>query len=174
MESWFDVSTRLGLAVVTALVSTLVSFLFWGLLDAWRVRRIRRRIEKQVKEGRSRVDGPSVALVLSVGRDIAPDVRRHLDDDAFTRDLPLVQVHQAGGLELREEHWVHYLERIKKQWREIVQNGFRRVLLFANLPVAMAVCTGALLLSGPEVIVHHFQENTYRRTVLLTTALVKL
>ncbi len=174
MESWFDVSTRLGLAVVTGVVSTVVGFVVWGLLVAWQVRRIRRRIERQVKEGRASIDGPSVALVLSVGRDVAPDVRRHLDDDAFTRGLALLQVHQPGGLELREEHWVHYLERVKKQWREIVQNGFRRVLLFVNMPVAMAVYAGAVLLPGPEVIVFHFQENVYHRTGSLTTALVKL
>jgi hypothetical protein len=174
MESWFDVSTRMGLTVVTALVSTLASFLFWGLLDGWRVRRIRRRIERQVKEGRSSVDGPSVALVLSVGRDVAPDVRRHLDDNAFTRGMLLLQVHQAGGLELREENWIHYLERVKKEWRRIVQDGFRRVLLFVNMPVAMAVYAGAVLMPGPEVVVFHFQENVYHRTGSLTTALVKL
>jgi hypothetical protein len=172
--NWFDVSTRVGLAVVTGLVSTLVSFVLWGALTAWQVRRVRKRIEKQVQQTRASYGGPTVALVLSVARDIEADVRRHLDDNPFTHGLPIVSVHQPGGLELREENWLHYLERVKKEWRRIVQNGCTQVYLFVNMPVAMAVYVGAVLLPGPEVLIAHFQDNVYHRVGSLTTALVKL
>lgn len=162
----FDVSTRLGLAVVTGLLSTLVSFFFWGLLSTWEVRRLKARI---LKVARGTQEGGGVAFVLSVARDIELDVRRHLDADAKTKGVPIVKVHQDGGLELREEVWLHYLERVKKEWREIAQGGTPRVYLFLNVPVTMGVYVGATLLPGPEVVLHHFQENAYHAAGSLTT-----
>jgi alkanesulfonate monooxygenase SsuD/methylene tetrahydromethanopterin reductase-like flavin-dependent oxidoreductase (luciferase family) len=164
----FDVSTRLGLAVVTAVVSTVVSFFFWGLLSAWQVRRIKARIRKYASSAGRSADG-GMALVLSVARDVEEDVRRHLDADEATRGIPLLKVHQEGGLELREEVWLHYLERVKKEWRRIAQSGVPRVYLFINAPVAMGVYVGAILLPGPEVVLHHYQENAYHRAGSLTT-----
>ena len=107
--------------------------------------------------------------MLSVARDIEMDARRHLDADAATKGMPIIKVHQDGGLELREELWLHYLERVKKEWRQIAQSGISRVHLFINAPVAMAVYVGATLLPGPEVVLHHFQENAYHRAGSLTT-----
>jgi len=113
-----------------------------------------------------------VALVLSVSREIQFDVRRHLDSHPRMKDMPIIEVHQPGGLELREEVWLHYLERVKAQWRRISESGVRRVYLFVNVPVAMAVYVGAVLPPGPEVIVSHFQENAFHLSGSLTTALV--
>ncbi|MBV9123671.1 MAG: hypothetical protein JO112_09970 [Planctomycetes bacterium] len=174
VNQWFDVSTRIGLAVVTGLVSTLAGFIFWLALTAWQVRRVKKRILRQALANRAVHASGAVALVLSIARDIEQDVRRHLDADLKTRALPLVKVHQAGGLELREEVWVHFLERVKKQWRELAQSGVGRVYLFLNTPVAMGVYIGATLLPGPEVIIAHFQENVYHQVGSLTTAVVKL
>jgi hypothetical protein len=169
--NWFDVSTRLGLAVVTGLLSTLASFIFWGVLTRWQLQRIRKRIARQTRIAQP---GGGLALVLSVARDIAPDVRRHLDANPETRSLPLLQVHQPGGLDLREEVWLRYLEQVKKKWREIVKGGCGQVHLFINMPVSMAVYIGAILMPGPEVIISHFQDNMYHRVGSLTTTLVKL
>jgi SMODS-associated and fused to various effectors sensor domain len=167
-----EISTRLGLAVATGVLSTTASFVLWGVLTAWRVGRIRHRILVQARAcARPEEPGGAVALVLSVSQGIVYDVRRHLDLDPRTKAMPIVEVHEPGGLELREEVWLHYLERVKTQWQRIAASGVRRVYLFVNMPVAMAVYVGAVLRPGPEVIVAHLQENAYHRAGSLAAAL---
>lgn len=148
----------------------LVSFSIWQLMERLRLEWVRRRLRRAT----AGCPEKPVALVLSVVRDIRPDVERFLAADPLARGCPVFQVHRPEGLNDREEVWMAYLEQVRKQAAEIRLSGTRQVLLFCNLPVAMAALTGAVLLPGPEVVIHHYQNNAYLPVGRLNVATAKL
>jgi hypothetical protein len=132
-------------------------------------RRLRNQAAKYAKEqGRK-----EVALVVSTRHDIQQAVLAHLDKDG-RKDIPLLCVHQQEGFGDREEQWIAYLERVKKEIRKIREEGFSRVYVFANVPVAMALLVGATLTNGPEAVIHQFTNGPYQPVARLTIETIRL
>ena len=88
--------------------------------------------------------------------------------------MPLYQVHQPGCFSDDEGEWWAFVERLKKEVRQVREQGVTRVHLFIQAPVALAVFVGALLDNGPEVVVHHWFNGTYKPIGRLTHEVVKM
>lgn len=157
---------RLGWMVLGGLVS----FSIWQLMEKLRLGLVRRRIRRGAGSDPLR----PVVLILSVARDIRPDVERFLAADPAANGSLIFQVHRAAGLDGREEVWMDYFERVRKEVTRVRHGGARQVHLFCNLPVAMAVLVGSALLPGPEVVLYHYQDNAYHPVGRLNVATAKL
>jgi hypothetical protein len=172
--AWWDLTARLGREVSFGTVYALAGCLAAILFERWRLRRIRRQIQQQVEQYWKYHPQKEAALLLSVGREIEPDVRRYLDEHEATRGMPLSAVFQKEGLDLREESWAAFFERFRSLHRELNAAGVQRIHLFANLPVALALQVGAGLLPGAQVVVYHHQGNGYHPVARLAVETVRL
>jgi len=173
-NEWFSFSSRLGVGVIVTMITTPISFLVWIGSDRIRARLARRRMARTIRDYTHTHPDGTVALILSAARDIEPDVRRHLESLESTRTMPVFRVHHEGGFTSEEGAWQGFIERARTELRLIAAGGPKRIWLFCNLPIGLGVALGTFLLPGPEVLVHHFQDNTYRPLTLLNTQSVKL
>ena len=143
-----------------------------ALASYWQWRRIRKlRSRLQALEGDR--GGREMALVLSIGDNVAAAARAYLDSNGCEK-VALVEVHQPGAFDDNEKMWLSYMDKVKAEVRRIREQGASRVYLFLRVPVTMAVFVGAMLDNGPEVVVHHYFNGTYRPVGRLTHETVKL
>jgi hypothetical protein len=129
------------------------------LWQRWRLQHLRRRLQ-ELQRQRGQIE---VVLILSCREDIRPSVEVFLRQRQGTSSqLPKIfQVHRPQPFDDRPEEWEDYVKQMRQEIHRLRQWGPTRILLFSNLPVAMAMAAGALLDNGPEVIVHHYFNGIY-------------
>ncbi len=143
------------------------------LLNEWR-NRYRLHVMRKRLDELSRERGCAEAvLIVSTREDIRPSVERYLREQQKP-DLPTFQVHRPELFSDDETEWHGFLESVRREAQNLRQHGPTRILLFTNVPVAMGICLGALLDNGPEVVVHHYFNGTYRPVSRLASEVAKL
>ncbi len=157
------------------LVTSVLSFFVYALMTDFWHRHLRRRLQKQFEEyGKQHHNERECALLLSVIHDIREVALAYLEK-IDRRGMLVFQVHQPEGFDDRQEVWFAFLERVKQEVQRIRANGAGRIYLFVNVPLALAVMTGATLCNGPEVVVHQYDSHGgYYPVGRLTVATVRL
>lgn len=158
------------------LVNIVASFI-WAILVGgaawlWQQRKIR-RLRERLRAFEAERGSSEVALVLSAREDILEAVSAHLKREGRA-DVPVFHAHKPGSFSETEADWMSYVREIKALSRQIREHGASRVYFFTNVPVVMGVFAGAILDNGPEVVVHHYFNGTYRRVGSLTHETVNL
>lgn len=170
---WNNVLTGLPVTAALAIVTGIVSCLFYALtrhyLNRWSRYRLLKRLAKYAEAHGAR----EVALVLSARHDIRNAAKEHLNKENRGA-IELRHVHEESGFGNDESDWFDYLEEIKKEIRTIRELGVTRIYLFTNLPIAMATLAGATLTNGPEVIIHHHDSGTYYHVGRISTETIRL
>jgi hypothetical protein len=160
---------RMALTVLTAFVSFVVTLLLQYRYQRWLSWRLRQQAEKHEKQHGQK----EAALVVSVLHDIQEAVRAYLAKDG-KQDMPLLKVHQAAGFGAKEEEWLAYVEKVKAVIRQVRAEGFVRVYVFTNVPLAEALLIGATLTNGPEAVIHQFSSGVYLPVGRLNVETIRL
>ena len=146
--------------VAQNIVSAVVGFFVAKLLE----RRRHRRLVAQVRRMEPGRAAREALLILSCREDFEVPVQK----EAAILKLPVdgtnvIKIYHDGAFPAEESAWMEYVGKIRAGARRLRSEGYSRVHLFTNVPVAMAVFAGALLDNGPEVVVYHFFNGIYRR-----------
>jgi hypothetical protein len=113
-------------------------------------------------------------LIVSNRENIEGSVRQYLQQQNLDQ-LPVHSVHRQEPLPESEKEWMKFLDEVKRGVRRLrEQCSPSQILLFTNVPVAMAVFLGAILDNGPEVVVHHYFNGVYHPIGYLAHETVKL
>ena len=161
MPAFLDLNTWPG-----RILCLFVSWLLWYSFDwLWsryssgaKVRKLRDYIAKHPQS--------FTALAVSCVRDIEPHVRKFLDESKETQGIPLHHVYEQSGLD-QDHEWHAFYDRIKKEIKQLTDGGAKRILLFVNAPTPISIKVGSILIPGPETLVYHFVDATYRPIFLL-------
>jgi hypothetical protein len=172
-DSFWEALWRMAVAVITGIVGAIVAFGVTKFLEyryqRWLSEQLRKQAEKYLK-----VHGQKeAALVVSVLHEIQEPVRGYLAK-AGRQDIPLLAVHQVEGFSGKEEQWLAYLEKVKAMIRRARAEGFVRLYVFMNVPVAEAMLIGATLTNGPEAVIHHFANGVYQPVGRLNVETIRL
>jgi hypothetical protein len=170
-DSWNDLLWRIGVTIVTSVVSVIVTLTANYYWQRWLSFRLRRGAHRYEQEHGSR----EVALVLSTRENIRESALGYLKKNN-RGDMLAFSVHQPEGFGDKEGQWLAYLEKVKAEVRKIRELGASRIYVFSNLPVAMAIFAGATLTNGRGAVIHHFSTTmgTYHEVGLLTVESIKL
>jgi hypothetical protein len=172
-DPFVEAMWRVAVAVITGIVGAIVAFAVTKLLEyryqRWLSGKLRQQAEKYLKQHGQK----EAAVVVSVLHDIQEPVRGYLAKDG-RQDIPLLTVHQAEGFGGKEEQWLAYLEKVKAVIRRVRAEGFVRVHVFTNVPVAEALLIGATLTNGPEAVIHHFTSGIYQPVGRLNIETIRL
>lgn len=134
-------------------------FLLAFLLQEIRIRRMSRKLRRLARERKE----AEVVFIVSNRERIRPHAERYLAKRfSGSGHLPAIyECHREELFPANPGEWHHFLNQVRRRYRELTRLAPTRILLFTNVPVAMGVMLGALLDNGPEVIVHHFFNGTY-------------
>jgi hypothetical protein len=180
MDPWSDFGLRMLVTAILAIFSggigAVISFLVTLFLryrhERWLSQQLRKAAEAYARQHGNLKE---VALVASVREDIKKAVEEYLKK-ADRQGMPILPVHQAEGFGNQPEKWQAYLEKVKAEVRRIREEGFSRVYVFTNGPVALALMIGATLTNGPLVVVHQYDtaSGSYYEVGHLTVESVRL
>jgi len=163
MFPWTEIRDFLFRPIVYGGLSALGGLFVGWVIGSCKEKRLRRKLAK-LAEVRGEAE---VVLIVSNRERIRPAVERHLKDQGKEKIL-VFEEHRDSFFSFDLDDWDGFLAAVKKKVRQIRQYAPTRILLFTNVPVAMAVGLGAILDNGPEVWVHHYFNGLYQVVVLLS------